>query len=36
MDEVRLIEVKEGVFSENEKIADQVYVLTWSEKGCCY
>ncbi len=24
MDEVRLIEVKEGVFSENEKIADQV------------
>jgi len=24
MDEVRLIEVKEGVFSENEKVADQV------------
>jgi len=26
MDEVRLIEVKEGIFSENEKVADQVRV----------
>ena len=34
MDEIRLIEVQEGIFSENEQLADKLRSELKS-RGCC-